>query len=131
MRLKDNPREWKKFIWLYSFVAIVLAALAYRKQRISAGTLESILVAGICCGVLALFKPVLFRPIYRICMGFFGCVGNAMGKALLTILYFLLLVPLAFILRFAGKDLLELKRAPGRKSYWKTPRRTGSFDQQF
>ena len=131
MRLKDNPREWKKFVWLYSFIAIVLAALAYRKNRISVVTVEIILITAICCGVLVLFKPVLFRPIYGVCMRFFARVGNVMGKILLTILYFLALVPLAVILRLSGKDLLELKRSPEQKSYWKTPRRTGAYDQQF
>lgn len=131
MRLKDNPREWKKFVWLYSFVAILLAAFAYRKHQISVVALEMILIAGISCSVLVLFKPVLFRPLYRVSMRFFARVGNVMGKVLLTILYFLALVPLAAILRLSGKDLLELKRSPGQKSYWKTPRRTGAFDQQF
>ena len=84
-------------------------------------------VALICAGT----GSPLGRPVYRAWMGFAWLVGTAIGTLALGIVFFLVVTPLAFAARLAGRDRLEL-RPSTEKSMWRPlPQAPHDPERQF
>lgn len=58
--------------------------------------------------------PMLFRPLARFWFGLSHHLGNIVSKIILTLLYALILVPVALVRRMMGKDSLLLKARGGK-----------------
>jgi hypothetical protein len=64
-------------------------------------------------------------------MGFAWLVGTAIGTVALGIVFFLVVTPLAFVARLAGRDRLEL-RPPSMASMWRPlPQAPHDPERQF
>lgn len=59
--------------------------------------------------LLTLTFPSLFKLPARVWFGFSHMLGSVMTRVLLTVLYAVLVIPMAFLLRIAGKDAMRLK----------------------
>jgi hypothetical protein len=68
--------------------------------------------------VIALRKPALLAVPNRLWMELGILLGKVISPIALGILFFGVLTPLGTAMRFAGKDLLRLKRDPATASYW-------------
>lgn len=73
-------------------------------------------------GALLVFSgaltPTILRPVYLIWMGIALVLGIVMTRVLLTIVFFLVVMPTALVLRILGKDLLQRKIDRDAPSYW-------------
>jgi hypothetical protein len=67
--------------------------------------------------VSRLIKP-LFKTIYSLWLGFSVILGYFISRALLTIIFFLVLTPTGLIMRIVGKDPMDRKWDPAAESYW-------------
>lgn len=68
--------------------------------------------------------PSIFRLPAVCWLGFSHILGTIMSKVVLTIVFFLLVVPVGVVRRIAGKDTLQLKEfKAGRKSVMKSRNR--------
>lgn len=63
-----------------------------------------------------LILPAALRPLYRVWMGLALVLGFVMTRVLLTVVFYLAVVPTGGLLRLFGKDPLERKW--GASSYW-------------
>jgi hypothetical protein len=86
-------------------------------------------------GVAVLFAAVAFASplglyprIERILDAFARAVGAAVTWLLMTVLFFLFVLPVGLGLRLAGKLSLAKGFDPRRSSYWSKPRRAGGAD---
>ncbi|MBV1699515.1 MAG: hypothetical protein KGQ47_14345 [Hyphomicrobiales bacterium] len=85
--------------------------------------------------VTATFRPRLLAPLNR----FWFRLGIALGKivtpVMMSVLFFVVVTPVALLMRIAGKDPLLLKRDPSAVTYWVERSRplppAGSFKDQF
>lgn len=72
--------------------------------------------AGCVCIILALTFPRLLSPLQKI----WGKAGHLLGTVnsfiLLFLIYFLILTPIAIGMRWAGKDMLSIRKR--KTSYW-------------
>jgi hypothetical protein len=68
--------------------------------------------------VLGLAAPGVLRPVERGWMAFAMKVSIVSTFVLLGLSYFLIVTPIAIVLRLLGKDRLSLKPDPARASYW-------------
>ena len=70
--------------------------------------------------VLCLFRLItpLFRSIYRSWLAFSVILGYFVSRILLTIIFFIVITPMAVIFRIIGKDPMERKLDPKAGSYW-------------
>ena len=130
-RLKEDPREWRKFAGASLVVLWLVAGLLWRRGTLSLRSLEvggivSLLVAGV-----AAFRPRGLRGLYRVAMTLGFHLGQMVGRLLLALVFILVLVPLGLALRLSGKDLLRLRRDPANASYWQPARPSSPFDRQF
>jgi hypothetical protein len=72
---------------------------------------------GVTLGACRLIPP-LFRLIYHFWIGFSVVLGYFVSRILLTIIFFLVLMPTGLIMRLVGKDPMERQRDSEAGSYW-------------
>ncbi len=89
---------------------VVLAVLAH---------VQPVLWLAVAVGVVALISEKLARLIERGWMIFSETLGKIMSRLLLSLIFFIILTPLALVYRLLGKDGLSLKPAGG-NSLFKT-----------
>jgi hypothetical protein len=74
-------------------------------------------IAALFC-LIAFTRPSLLRPLNLAWMRFGLLLARITNPLILGLLFYLVLTPMALILRLLGKDLLRLRRDPGAPSYW-------------
>jgi hypothetical protein len=131
LRLKEDPREWRKFSWaLGGFLAVVGVVMAWRGWVAWSGA--AVLGAvGVTLALLGTWLPRGFRLPYRCAMRVGHRVGQGVGRVLLFGVFVLLVVPLGGLLRVLGYDLLRLKTGRGSESYWRPARPPGPLDRMY
>ena len=131
LRLKESPIEWIKFTGVLGIAAnAVLALLCWQGLVAAAVSWAAIAVAIAAVGCAAL-RPPWFRGFYRGGMTVSYQVGQVVGRVVLTLLFFLMVTPMGWLLRLCGKDLLQLKRQPGKTTFWHKARNNRAFDRMF
>ncbi len=80
----------------------LLISIGYGKQQL-------VLVA-IVFLLINMIKPLLYRPAAKIWLGLSHILGTIMSKIILTIIFFLLVLPVGLLRRMIGKDTLQLKK---------------------
>jgi ABC-type phosphate/phosphonate transport system permease subunit len=134
LRLKEDPREWRKFAWALGGALAVLSGLvAWRRHEFAQ---LSFILVGLSFVVLVLGSlfPRLVRPVYRVAMRFSHAMGQVMGRVMLTVMFLFFITPLAWLLRLSGKKLLDprmRKRDSVQGGYWVPARRMGPLERLF
>lgn len=131
LRLKEDPREWRKFGVVLVLVFSALGALLWHRHRLGDAAFGAWLGVGGLALIAGLVRPRLLRPIYRGAMTGSFHVGQVVGRVLLFVFFFLVLTPLGLLLRLMGKDLLQLRRDRNRQSYWEPARPDTPLDRLF
>jgi len=131
LRLKEDPREWRKFgLGSALVLAVVVGLLCWR------GTLPKpvavILLAGLAlAAVLALARPAWFRGPYRLGMRVSHGLGRIVAPVLLGLIFFVVVMPMGLLLRLLGKDLLRLRRDPSDTTYWQPAPESRDLTRMF
>ena len=85
--------------------------------------------------VIAIARPSILGPLNRTWAKFGLLLGQVFNPLLLGVVFFLVVFPIAVVLRLCGKDSLHLKSKPDLKSYWidRSPAgpKFGSMTKQF
>lgn len=109
-------KELRKFgVLMAVFVPIVLIYILPKVMVINA-TAAAIGMAATFAG-LALVKPVSLERLYLAWIKLGNLLGRINTKILLTLIYFLFLVPYALVLRLFGRQVLRLKFEADAKTY--------------
>ena len=67
--------------------------------------------------VLGILNSNLLSPLNNFCFKFLILFGRIISPIVMCIIFFLVVTPIAFIMRLLGKDLLNLKYSDN-QSYW-------------
>jgi hypothetical protein len=89
-------------ILIFAMVLIIFF-LIYRNVKI--------LYAALALGAIAIFIPALSRKIHDVWMKFAELLGFVMNKVILGIVFFIFLVPIAFLSRFFRKNPLQTRKS--------------------
>jgi len=130
LKLKENPREWQKFVSVLLLLPIIVSVLLWRRGVVSVAVLGTVAALASLICLACWIWPRPFRPVYRVGMTVSFHVGQTMGMVLLTVFFLLVVTPFGLILRLFGKDLLRMKRGTG-ESYWVKSTTRSQFDRQF
>ena len=104
---------------------------AWKAAHGQAGRASVILaIAGGVVGVLGLVRPPFVRWIYTAWMAVAFPIGWVVSRAMLAILFYLVITPIALIFRLSGRDVLRLRRRR-EESYWTPKPRATSADTYF
>ena len=71
--------------------------------------LPILMVAAIVFLVVAMTYPLIFQPFAKLWFSLSTAMGTVVSKAILTVLFFLLVLPIALLRRALGKDSMRLK----------------------
>ena len=116
-RLQQSNRDMKKFgitmAVAFGVLAILLFFFGSHPER--AYWFGGIGAAFL---VLGFLLPSILRPFHKWWMGLALVLGYFMSRLLLTLLFFLVITPIGFFMRFVGKDLLNEKLQPDAETYW-------------
>ncbi len=131
LNLKDEPREWRKSAWLLAGgLALIMSVLRWRHMIVQQTWLTVLGILTLMVG-LAAIKPRWFRGCHLLSMLVGFALSQFIGRCVLMLFFLLILTPLGWGLRLAGKDPLQLKRQPGQPTYWHTAKTPGSLDRPF
>lgn len=75
------------------------------------------MVAGVILALARLIRP-LFHLIYRLWIGFSVTLGYFISRALLTFIFFVVILPTGLLMRLFGKDPMDRKIDPNAPTYW-------------
>jgi hypothetical protein len=120
MRLeyREDPREWRRLTLASLGGPVLLAGFCWWRGWIGWRGWLAVVAAACGVAVLAGVRPEWFRGYYRAIVWSGFQVARALGYAVLTLLFWLLVVPMGLALRWAGHDPLRLRREDGAASYW-------------
>ena len=130
-KLKEDPKEWRKTT-LLTVLGLVIFSTLLRWRRVLPNIYWlTVLVLMSIMAITAWFWPAWYRGFYRVStrLGFYS--SQAIVRVILAILFFVILTPLSLVLRWAGKDPLQLRRIPGSRTYWHAAKETSPLDRQF
>jgi hypothetical protein len=131
MKLKEDPREWKKFTAVLAAVIALASYGLWRRKALPDWGVDCGLALAALLMTGALIRPRIFRMPYRLAMAGSHRIGQGTGRVLLTLFFLLLLTPLGWLLRLMGKDLLGLRRRKDAATYWVTSRPASPLDRMF
>src|SRR3954468_2798097 len=117
-QLKENPRDWWKFLAGVCAAAGLIVYVMRRRGVIDVPVMWLLLAALMLLLIVAALRPASIRPLYRAGMILSFYIGQVVSRILLTLLFLCVVTPLGIVLRLFGKDLLALKRKPGVSSFW-------------
>jgi len=115
-KAKDTGKQARRFAWALLIIGSALASLSLWRGHTTR--------AEIAFGVGAL-APVLAYALPRVWLAFFAkwmqlaeVLSWISTRVILTVFFFLVLTPYAFLLRLIGKAPLDVAWKDGRKTYW-------------
>ena len=92
-----------------------------------------LLAPGAVLVVLGAAAPAALAPLNRLWFRFGLLLGRLTNPVVMGVLFFAVMVPIGWMLRRSGKDLLRLRRDPAAESYWiaRDPEAPSSLQKQF
>jgi len=122
-----------KSIRIFLFLLTAFSALVlWRGFKGVDGSLKMEIAAAI--AVAALFFgifPRWFAPAYQAIMTASGFVGNTIFLIIAAAVFFVLLTPIALIMRLFGKTFMVSGYDPSASSYFESPQAAQSYDKQY
>jgi multisubunit Na+/H+ antiporter MnhG subunit len=113
---RDELKDLRQFGMVLAAILIVFGSIHFLRHRIvPAGWFCGIGMIVLCLGLLA---PGLLKNVYAVFLKLAHALGWFNTRAILIIIYFLLLTPIALIMKMFGKDPLNRKIYKGELSYW-------------
>lgn len=130
--IKNETRDSRKFGITVGLLLVVLAGYFFWKGE---GTFEIVLFLGLALGLLGLVMPVVLKPVNWLWMVLAVILGWIMTRVILSLMYYVVITPIATISRLSGKDFLHLKWDKSQVSYWNSrpreQREREDFERQF
>lgn len=114
-----SPRELRKFGMVMTVPLLLLAGLLYWRKGLDepaaffavAGAAAFFLFAG-------LLVPRLLAPIEWAWMKLALVLSWVMTRVVLTLTFFLMIMPIGLLMRLLGRDPIERRKDPAATTYW-------------
>jgi hypothetical protein len=131
--LKPSSRVLRQFAaaWLIFFLAVGVFRYVVRGQQqigIAFG------VVAVVVGLVGLIRPAAVRWLFVCATVVAFPIGWVVSQIMLVVMFYGILTPLAVLFRMRGRDLLALRPAPNRPTYWtpkQTPENMRSYFRQY
>jgi len=130
--IKETKKDLRKFgITIGSVILIIALLLLYfgKAHYYVYGIIALLFI------LTGLFIPAVLKPLNKVWMGFSIILGFFTSRIILTILFYLIITPIALIFRIIGKDPLNINTDKKVSSYWIKRENTSvakiDFERQF
>jgi hypothetical protein len=129
--LKDEPREWRKSALLALLGLAVISSLLRWRQVIGTQLwLPGLFVLALLAAA-ATVRPVWFRGYHLLSMRLGLAFSRFLGAVFLTCFFLLILTPVGWLLRLAGRNPLPFKSPAKTDTYWQPARESSPLDRMF
>ena len=129
---KEKTREeLRSFGILMSFVfTLILGGSVYKNGEVFPAHLVIMLLISyfLVGGIVA---PNSLRKVEELWMAFAERLSVVMTFVIMTLTFFFMITPIGLLMKLLGKDLLQIKLEPDRKSYWEPVDPEGSGSRYF
>ena len=130
--IKATKKNQRSFGLSVGFVCVLIAGYLFWKERETFPYFLTIGLILIFCGGA---MPSVLKPFYLAWMGIAVVLGWIMTRLILSLLFYLVITPIALGSKLIGKQFIDLKWDAGQPSYWietplKEPTREG-YEKQF
>ena len=131
--LKPTARALRQFAaaWLIFFLAVgVYRYLARGQHQVGV----AVGVMAVVIGVTGLIRPAAVRWLYVVATVLTFPIGWVVSQIMLALMFYGVISPLALLFRIRGRDLLTIRPAPDRPSFWtpkQTPENMGRYFRQY
>lgn len=113
--IKGSKKDLRKFGVTVGIVLLIISGFLLWKQK---ENYFYFVVIGAALLLSGLIFPVILKPLNKIWMTLAILMGWVTTRVILTILFYLVLTPLAFAAKIFGKSFLDLKIDKSKTSYW-------------
>ena len=113
--IESGRSEWRKFGITVGIVLGLLGGLFFWRER---DYYSYFLILSTVFLFLGLVLPVLLKPIHKIWMTLAIFIGWFMSRLILSVVFYLVLIPIGLSMRLLGKDLLNQKFDKSADTYW-------------
>ena len=113
--IKSEKSDLRKFGITIGLILLIIAGFLFWKEKES---YQIFLTVGTILFVLVILVPAVLKPIYWIWMIFATILGWIMTRVILSLLFYIIIVPIGLILRAFGKQFLKLRWDKSKGSYW-------------
>ena len=121
-QLQPDTKELRKFSWTVGGAFLVLFALigwALPYFFGKGGIVPALAWIGGGLIVVGTLLPAVVRPLFYAWMGLAFVLGAIMTRVILTIFFFIVLLPVGLFFKLIGRDALERKIDRNATTYWK------------
>ncbi len=113
--IKSEKSDLQKFGITIGVILLIIAGFLFWKEKES---FQILLIIGVTFCILGIAIPFILKPIYWVWMIFATILGWIMTRVILSLLFYIIFTPIGLILRFFGKQFLELRWDKSKESYW-------------
>ena len=113
--IKSEKSDLRKFGITIGVILLIIAGFLFWKEKES---FQILLTFGVTLCILGIAIPIILKPIYWVWMIFATILGWIMTRVILSLLFYIIFTPIGLILRFFGKQFLELRWDKSKESYW-------------
>ena len=131
LKLKEDPKEWRKAAWMSALGLALLSSLLRWRHVLPVAAWGLVLCLLAALATTAMLRPRWFRGYYRFTTKLGFGLSQMAGGVILALFFFIIVTPLGLVMRMFGKDPLRLRRPSGAESYWSEARRKSSLDRLF
>ena len=128
-KIEYNPKQ----VRIFSVLLFVLIAFITFKLTRSLDELWRIIIFSAEGLILLfiLFKPRFFYPVFRTALVISSFIGNIIFKIISTVVYYIILTPIALVMRLFGKTFLIHKTDSRLDTYYEDFVPPAGIDKQF
>ena len=113
--IKSEKSDIRKFGITIGVILLIIAGFLFWKEKES---FQILFTFGVTLCILGIAIPFILKPIYWVWMIFATILGWIMTRVILSLLFYTIFTPIGLILRFFGKQFLELRWDKSKESYW-------------
>ncbi len=113
--IKEDKTTLRKFGLTVGTVLLLVGIVLYLTGKSSSVVFGG---AGVLLILFGLILPNILKPLNKIWMTLAVILGWFMSRLILFILFYIVITPIGFFLRIAGKDFLNLRTDKNSDSYW-------------
>ena len=125
--IKTSPKDIRSFGITIGIIFFIIATILFYYDK----TLyQSIAIIGATFVGFGIIIPIILKPIYIAWMIFSVILGWIMTRVILSIVFYLIIIPIGLITRLLGEDFLELKKSKV-DSYWNQRDRNIEINQDY
>ena len=115
--LKRTPKELRKFAYLVGSVLVIVGGAGLFKHW-HVLVVAALWGAGLMLLLGGLLTPRLLEGVYTVWMGIAFGLGWVVSRAILVLLFYLVITPIGMLARLFGKKFIDITFPQAGESYW-------------